>query len=91
MKCYKTIFPSPLPVSFTDEEIVETVAKRLGSSIADGRYNGVTDGSAGLLSGQYDNDDTLSVDPLCDLDTDPFGMRTSPTPPTSDPSSSPGE
>ena len=75
----------------SDAEVIPVVAKRLGSAIADGRYNGVCDGSAGLLSGQYDNDSSMSVDPLCDLNTDIFGMRTSSTLSPGDPQPTPGE
>ena len=80
MKCYKTFPISPLPEPL--EEVaasIEVPAKMLGSAITDGRYNGVCDGSAGLLIGQYDNDSSLSVDPLCDLSTDTFGMRSGPS------------
>ena len=81
MKCYKIIVP--LHELFTDDEsedIQPDSAKILGSSIVDGRYNGVCDGSAGLLHGQYDNDSSMTVDPLCDLSTDVFGMRSGSTP-----------
>ena len=68
---FKPIFSTPL----VDSEELKPEAKMLGSSIADGRYNGVADGSAGLLVGQYDNDSSMSVDPLCDLSTDSFALR----------------
>ena len=81
MKCYKHAIPIvPHPV---DEDTIEQPAKMLGSSISDGRYNGVCDGSAGLLRGQYDNDSSMAVDPLCDFGTDVFSLRgPSPSPST---------
>lgn len=85
MKCYKHLIPIvSLPV---DEETIAPPAKLLGSSIADGRYNGVCDGSAGLLRGQYDNDDSMTIDPLCDLSSDRFDLRQSFSKPSSQSSS----
>lgn len=82
MKCYTTHIPSALPEPLPEvSEQIVVPAKMLGSAIADGRYNGVSDGAAGLLNGQYDNDSSMSVDPLCDLNTDIFGMRSGSTPP----------
>lgn len=82
MKCYTTHVPSVLPEPLSEvSDQIEVPAKMLGSAISDGRYNGVCDGAAGLLNGQYDNDSSLSVDPLCDLATDVFGMRSGSTPP----------
>ena len=52
-------------------------AKLIGSAIYDGRYNGVSDGQAGLLRGQYDDADSTSVDPLADMSTDAFALRSS--------------
>lgn len=84
MKGYTHIIPiTHLPV---DEETIEQPAKLLGSSIADGRYNGVCDGSAGLLRGQYDNDSSMAVDPLCDMSTDSFSLRQSMSVPQASPS-----
>lgn len=80
MKCYKTIPICPLPEPLEEVSAsIDVPAKMLGSAITDGRYNGVCDGAAGLLNGQYDNDSSLSVDPLCDLSTDTFGMRSGPS------------
>lgn len=83
MKGYNIHFPcSTLDVDVDSEEIPQT-AKMLGSAIADGRYNGVCDGSAGLLRGQYDNDSSMAVDPLCDFSTDKFGLTQVPGVPAS--------
>ena len=76
MKGYNKIINVLLPISSDDDSSeIEVPAKMLGSSIADGRYNGVSDGSAGLLVGQYDNDESMSVDPLCDFATDITQLR----------------
>ncbi len=69
----------PLPAEEQPEEIQPCSAKMLGSSIIDGRYNGVSDGQAGLLHGQYDNDTNLDVDPLCNFNTDTFSLRRGPS------------
>lgn len=74
MKGYKNFFTAFAPKDVSEGEEIPQPAKMLGASIADGRYNGVSDGSAGLLRGQYDDDDSMSVDPLCDFSTDPFGL-----------------
>lgn len=76
MKGYFDLRPCCVPPVSDSEEIPQP-AKMLGSSIADGRYNGVCDGNAGLLRGQYDNDSSLAVDPLCDMSTDRFDVRQS--------------
>lgn len=74
MKGYNTL--RPITIQPQSDEVSQP-AKMLGSTIADGRYNGVCDGSAGLLRGQYDNDSSLTVDPLCDMSTDRFDVRQS--------------
>lgn len=68
-----------------DTEALPPRAKMLGSSIADGRYNGFSDGEAGLLHGMYDNDSSLAVDPLCDFSTDLITLKPTSSAPPSDP------
>ncbi len=79
MKGYKDFIPA-LPPVVDDEDFQPVPAKMLGSAIVDGRYNGVSDGEAGLLHNQYDDNFSDGVDPLCDLNTDPFGMRNGSSP-----------
>lgn len=87
MKCYKhrnPVFSSFIP---SESEEIKQPAKMLGSCIVDGRYNGVSDGAAGLLVGQYDNDSSMCVDPLCDFSTDLAQLRPNSSVPTSSPPS----
>ena len=77
MKCYITHTIDYFDkINYDDPEFIARPAKMLGSAIIDGRYNGVSDGQAGLLHGQYDDPNSLSVDPLCDMSTDVFSLRT---------------
>lgn len=50
-------------------------AKMLGSSIMDGRFSDVA-GAFGILHGQYDDPNSMDVDPLCDMNTDIAGLGT---------------
>lgn len=72
------------PVLADDTEVLDSPAKLLGSAIADGRYNGFSDGEAGLLHGMYDNDSSLAVDPLCDFSTDLITLKPTSTIPVND-------
>lgn len=72
------------PVLDEDTEVIDSPAKMLGSAIADGRYNGFSDGEAGLLHGMYDNDSSLAVDPLCDFSTDLRTLKPTSTIPSND-------
>lgn len=74
MKCYKDFYPLDEPIDYYDN-FQARPAKMLGSAIYDGRYNGVSDGQAGLLRAQYDDPESSAVDPLSDMSTDVFALR----------------
>lgn len=74
MRPITKVFPA-LPPQDNDPEFEPRLARNLGSSIFDQRYTGITEGASTLLHGQYDDPDCDKVDPLCDFDTDRFGVR----------------
>lgn len=75
-------------IGHSDDDIVNTPCRCLGSRIRDQMYHGIDSSNSTLLSGEFDDDDSWDVDPACDMRTDRFTLDVKTPVPSTEPTPS---